>query len=108
MSRLVALLALALSAALALSCVSISKQMSAWEGRHIDELIEEWGEPARTEELDDGYTAYTWEFERTPRPQGSGPVTSAYRAGPATPYTALRTFLVDADGIIRKWSWEGP
>jgi hypothetical protein len=70
----------------------LSQTMSAWEGKHRDNLIQEWGQPRQETELSDGGTSLvyirTW----------------ADQHGVST---CRMVFNTDDAGIIRSWSDEG-
>jgi hypothetical protein len=53
-------LAVFASMALFSGCVVIERNITAWEGHPIDELIESWGEPASSTQLGQDYVAYSW------------------------------------------------
>jgi hypothetical protein len=53
-------LALFVSGAVLSGCVVIERNINAWEGHQIDELIEAWGEPTSITALGPDYIAYSW------------------------------------------------
>ena len=55
--------AVALSAVIFSGCVVIERNINAWEGHPIDELIDSWGEPTSSTALGQDFIAYSWVSE---------------------------------------------
>jgi hypothetical protein len=111
------------------------KALDTWVGKDLDSLVVAWGPPAGTFQLSDGSTLVEYVEERNAQVGGysytvpettyqTGSVytnngVSGVYTGTSTSYvqhTTPRTnvhllcktrFKVDAEGIIRDWSWSG-
>ena len=90
MKRLQALLVLL---ALALSgCTTTESVMDSWVGSHIDDITAVWGAPSNQISRSDGGHTYSWE------------TTSGNQYGTST---CTQTFVTNAEGYIRTWSYIG-
>lgn len=80
-------------------CASINKDMQAWNGRTSQQLILQWGPPARS--TTDGAGGEVLVYERwVPR-------TFVPYLGWIGGYTATRMFYVNPEGVIYNWRWQG-
>lgn len=107
-------------------CASISETMETWVGHHQSDLIASWGPPQQV--LDDGQggkilvyteirsftapgsatttvTGSTYGYGNTAYGRATGYTT--YNPPQTTSYDASRTFWVDQNGRIYRWSWKG-
>jgi hypothetical protein len=118
-------LLLAGSTAASTSCVSagdrISKDMASWVGHTENELIADWGNPTRQVSDDNGGKIFVYEFQR----ESTSPAVltthkcasweadcvnggrAVYQPSSTSPWTVLREFWIDGDGVIYKWKWKG-
>ncbi len=92
--RLRARFAFALPLALiATGCLSSTAgQMRAWQGQHVDTLMETWGAPDQEGTQSDGDRILTW-ISRS----------SLYLLG----YTCRKTMTVSPEGRVTRWSYAG-
>jgi len=82
------LVGLLATAAISISCADTRKaRMEAWEGHHIEELIQHWGAPTSTAKLSGGRAVYTW--------------IAVYGSG----RTYRSTFATSKEGIIESSSY---
>lgn len=91
----------------------MNRSMAAWEGRHANELLAEWGPPRQV--LDDGaggkvfvYTNHTYlardtaQTNGTITPYGAFSATTTYQ-----PSGAYRMFWINSNGYVYRWAWRG-
>lgn len=98
-------LVVALTAAMTLGCYGLAnkrlrRDLGAWIGRPITELVSEWGPATQVVPNGDG-TIYLW-FER-----GSTVATSFGDVAVARTNSCSVWFDVSADGTITKGHWKG-
>jgi hypothetical protein len=88
---------------LAVGCAST--KVTDWTGHHIEEVIKEFGPPARTVATSDGGKMYVWEFHRSaPQPSWGGGPGGPSVSTASNNYISTKTFWVRADGIILSWN----
>lgn len=75
----------------AAGCTTLKEVMSSWEGRPVDELLSAWGAPDSRIQLKDGGQVLTW--------------TTLWNDADYGIHTCRKSFTVDSDGIIVKWSY---
>jgi hypothetical protein len=100
----------------------INDAMRSWVGHHYSDVIASWGPPAQV--LDDGAGGkiMTWAATRSFTSPGYATTSTTanvygnfgtansfttYTPPQTTSYNATRTFWVNSDGIIYRWSWRG-
>ena len=72
--------------------VNTSTVMRSWQGKHIEELISNWGAPNSHVKLESGKTVYSWVSNWG----------SAYMMN-----TCRQSFTTSDDGIILAWRFSG-
>ena len=99
-SEVVLVLVLAATILVASGCAST--KVTDWTGHQIDEVINNYGTPARVTPIADGGKIYVWEYQRTFADPSWGPAgtvsTNERRC------TATRAFMVRPDGIVASWT----
>lgn len=73
-------------------CVNTSTIMRSWQGRHIEDLIMNWGAPSSHVKLESGRTVYSWISNWG----------SAYMMN-----TCRQSFTADKSGFILNWRFSG-
>ena len=66
--------------------------MKSWQGRHIEELITNWGAPTSQSKLEDGRVVYSWISNWG----------SAYMMN-----TCRQSFTTNIEGVIQIWRFAG-
>ncbi len=88
-----------------------SMQTTEWKGQKIDEVIKEFGPPARTLTSADGKTMYEWTL-RSPASAFWGEFANDWGANPPGPNNrnapVTWRFVVNSDGIITSWNRRCP
>lgn len=84
-------------------CASISNGMQSWNGHTSQDLILQWGPPSRTTTDGAGGEVLVYEFWR-PVNRAFVPYAGWVQTGG---YTAVRSFYVNASGVIYNWRWQG-
>jgi len=77
------------------------KILQSWIGHDVNELIQSWGPPANVYKLPNGSTMYTWWFDGGTVAMPIGNMAYAVKRYCKT------TFVVNQQGIIKSWRWEG-
>ena len=85
------------------ACVDHAGIANSWVGRNVDDLIYNWGPPARVHEFPDGRKVVQFSHASQVGVVGSP---GGYVAGGYTAYCNLN-FNTDAFGIIRSWKADG-
>lgn len=73
-------------------CMNTSTIMRSWQGKHIEELISNWGAPSSHVKLESGKTVYSWVSNWG----------SAYMMN-----TCRQSFTTSDDGTIQGWRFSG-
>lgn len=74
-------------------CTTLKEVMTSWEGSSADDLLSAWGAPDSTIQLDNGGKVLTW---------------TTFEGGGDYPIkTCRKSFTVNSEGIIEKWSYSG-
>lgn len=83
---------LLISVLLMQSCMNTDTIMRSWQGRHIEELMTNWGAPNTHSTLESGKAVYSWVSSWG----------SAYMMN-----TCRQTFVTNPEGIIVSWRFAG-
>jgi hypothetical protein len=107
-------------------CATPDKTMRSYLNHHYSDLVANWGQPDQTMSDGNGGQIWTYLKERSWTMPGSsqtteqitsynnfgatsayGQANTTYTPPQTTTWQSRRTFFINADGIIYRYSWQG-
>jgi hypothetical protein len=121
------LLAVLIAGVAASGCAArVNRIMESWMGHNISEVIASWGPPQQVIDLGAQGKLFVWSAVRSFTTPGSATTTTTgsvtafgnmatgsaystttYNPPQTTSYAATRSFWVDTNGTIYRWTWRG-